>query len=1244
MALAQAAAFGAACSDDGTGGTGVNNGTLEPGTELVTLGEVSGTTSEMGGQASFDVVLAVQPTADVVISLASNDPEEGQADVSSLTFTPENWDAPQTVTVTGQDDDVADGDQTYAIVVESLETDDSRFDIFEKVEIELTNVDDETAGFTVTDPDGDTTEAGGQASFTVVLNSQPTADVTLELASSNPEEGTIDKSTLTFTADNWNAPQTVTATGQDDDVADGNQLYEVVFGETTSDDEEYAAIAPDAVELTNVDDETAGFTVSDPTGDTTEAGEQASFTVVLNSQPTADVTLTLGSSDPDEGTVDVSSLTFTPDNWNAPQTVTATGQDDDVADGNQLYEVVFSETISDDADYAAIVPDSVELTNVDDETPGISVNQVSSSTSEAGGQATFTVVLNSKPFDDVTVNFDTSDAGEGTVDQTSLTFTDQNWNAPQTVTLTGQDDDYADGDQPYNVVFSATTSNDAAYAAITPQNVAVTNTDDDSAGITVSPISGNTTEAGGQATFTVVLNSEPFDDVTVNFGSYNTREGTVGQSSLTFTDQNWNAPQTVTVTGQDDDVADGDQPYVIAFAATTSTDAAYAAITPQSVAVTNTDDDSAGITVSPISGNTSESGGQATFTVVLNSEPFDDVTVSFDSSDTGEGTVGQSSLTFTDQNWNAPQTVTLTGQNDDYADGDQPYNVVFSATTSNDAAYAAITPQNVAVTNTDDDSAGISVTVVDASSDEAGALAEFMVVLNSRPFDDVTVNFDSSDTSEGIVSRTSLTFTDQNWNAPQTVTVAGQDDNLDDGDQPYNVVFSATTSNDAAYAAITPQNVALTNTDDDSAGVTVSISAATSTEDGGAATFSVVLNSEPFDDVTFNFATSDATEGVPTANSLTFTSANWNAPQNIVVQGQDDDLADGDQPYAITFGATTSNDAAYAAISPQNVSLTNTDNDTAGIEVSAISGDTTEAGGQATFTVVLRSQPFDDVTVNFGSTDPGEGQVGTSSLTFTDANWSTPQVVTVTGQDDFVADGAQPYAITFSATTSSDAAYAAITPANVSVTNTDDDTAGISVTPLTGNTSEAGGQATFDVVLNSEPTGDVTLTYAVSDSSEGSVSPASLTFTPANWNTPQTIQVTGVDDNLSDGNQSYTLDFNASSSTDGNYDGLVPAQRSLSNVDNEVAVGTTGTTGRISGAEWIVCRADSSTAWVAANSGGVYNPTVACQSLGYSGADAWGGTCGTVCGYCGQQGNEYYDGGGGDATYLTFTVHWRCTQ
>ena len=211
--------------------------------------------------------------------------------------------------------------------------------------------------------------------------------------------------------------------------------------------------------------------------------------------------------------------------------------------------------------------------------------------------------------------------------------------------------------------------------------MSVTNTDNDTAGFTVTPTSGlTTTEAGGTATFTVKLTSQPTADVTIGLSSSNTAEGTVSPSSLVFTNVNWNTPQTVTATGVDDSVVDGAIGYAIVTAPATSTDLIYSGLNPSDVAVTNTDNDTAGFTVTPTSGlTTTEAGGTATFTVKLTSQPTADVTIGLSSSNTAEGTVSPSSLTFTSSNWNSAQTVTVTGVDDFVVDGTIAYAIVTAA-------------------------------------------------------------------------------------------------------------------------------------------------------------------------------------------------------------------------------------------------------------------------------------------------------------------------------------------------------------------------------------------------------------------------------------------------------------------------------------------------------------------------------------------------------------------------------------
>src|SRR5205823_5847902 len=140
------------------------------------------------------------------------------------------------------------------------------------------------------------------------------------------------------------------------------------------------------------------------------------------------------------------------------------------------------------------------------------------------------------------------------------TFTPGNWNTPQTVTVTGVDDAVADGNKPYTIITAPAVSGDPGYSGKDAPDVSVTNNDDDAVGFTVSPVAGLvTTEAGGTATFTVKLNSQPTANVTIGLSSSDLAEGTVAPASLTFTAVNWATPQTVTVTGVNDAVADGNK-------------------------------------------------------------------------------------------------------------------------------------------------------------------------------------------------------------------------------------------------------------------------------------------------------------------------------------------------------------------------------------------------------------------------------------------------------------------------------------------------------------------------------------------------------------------------------------------------------------------------------------------------------------------------------------------------------------
>ncbi len=86
---------------------------------------------------------------------------------------------------------------------------------------------------------------------------------------------------------------------------------------------------------------------------------------------------------------------------------------------------------------------------------------------------------------------------------------------------------------------------------------------------------------------------------------------------------------------------------------------------------------------------------------------------------------------------------------------------------------------------------------------------------------------------------------------------------------------------------------------------------------------------------------------------------------------------------------------------------------------------------------------------------------------------------------------------------------------------------GVRVAKTGGRTtvSERGDIDFLRVTLESPPTSDVVIDVTVGDSTEIAVSQSRLTFSPWNWNVPQPVTVTGLPDELEDGEQRTTLTF-----------------------------------------------------------------------------------------------------------------------
>jgi hypothetical protein len=266
------------------------------------------------------------------------------------------------------------------------------------------------------------------------------------------------------------SPTTLTLTSDIEDLPAG--VYDAVVLVTSDREGVEDAALPVRLSL-------AGFTLAETGGGTTvrETGTKDAFTVVLDLEPAADLSLTVTSMDPGEATVSPSRLTFTRSNWSTPRTVIVTGVDDVVVDGDATILV----RVSIDGDpgdaYAAVEDQGIEVTVLDDDVAGFQLTETGSGTAarEGGGPDTFSVVLTAQPLSDVVYTVSVDDETDASVSPDRLTFKPLGWNLPQPVSFTAVDDCVRDGTRHPTVTVSVdSAASDSAFHGLSKTLAAIT--------------------------------------------------------------------------------------------------------------------------------------------------------------------------------------------------------------------------------------------------------------------------------------------------------------------------------------------------------------------------------------------------------------------------------------------------------------------------------------------------------------------------------------------------------------------------------------------------------------------------------------------------------------------------------------------------------------------------------------------------------------------------------------------------
>ncbi len=1118
---------------------------------------------EGGTAGEYTVVLDAEPSENVTVTVVGAATDSGDLRVSSdtdtttddtsvvLVFTaPDtpgdpntgNWSTAQTVMVTAAEDNDAVA-ETVTLTHTATIGDDDDSVALANASVRVTAQDDETRGVTVTQLAGTLTEAGS-TTYTVVLTSEPTDVVTVDVGGVSGELA-VSPSRLFF-SDNYATPQTVTVfAGEDLDAEnDTATLTHTVRGG------DYTGESAATVSVAVNDNDTRGVTVS-PAALNIAAGARGTFSVVLNSQPTNTVRITVAEDQPDFS-VSSSSLTFSSITWNRPQTVTVRVDSDYFsADPPHPTSVTLTNSIntsssSRDKAYDTDDPDAavgdVEVT-VSASAAAVTLRP-SSVTINEGSDAEYTVRLAANPgVDDsetVIVNAGSGFQVNGAA-TASLTFAgpttdgaaDATWNTAQTVTVTGPVDDNA-------VQETATITHTIGGSIVANGILQATVRESDTRGVAISRTSLDVTE-GGTATYSILLDSQPVGDaedrVTVTVGGVS-GDVTVDPSQLIFTDDNWSTAQEVDVTAATDDDGVTDAPVTLTH---TVRGGDYDGTSAGSVRVTIEEIHERGIIVDTslaadetpdVATSTLMVGEGMTgmYSVRLESQPTGTVTVMVRGA-SGDVTVKPSRLIFTTSNWDEEQMVEVKAGQDDDAEPDVDVELTHMAS---GGGYSGVTSGTVTVTITEDDThrKGVIVTPTALSVTEGGASARYTVVLGSEPTGTVKVTLGGlaeAKTESLVVNPTSLTFTRGDWKRPQPVTVtAAEDDNA----TPESTVTLTHTVSGGGYDNENASNVVVTITDNDTAAIVVSTPSLQMAQ-GTRRTYTVALGSRPATDVEMTII--GAPSGVTVSPApLTFTPDNWSSPRTITVHAASSatETSDPLNPDTLTHAASGYENGI--------VRLTIKSSTDPGVAINPTSLEVTE-GSSESYTVVLTSQPSGivRVAVSGASGDVRVNGSTTRTLSFSTSTWDREQTVTVSlaEDDDAVQDPAVMLTHTASGAEEYEDAANPVAISSVSVTFKENDKRGVTVSS-TSLTVAAGSSGTYRVGLTSEPLDAVTvMVNSPSDgvTATGPSTGSSLVFTRDNWDSDQTVTVEVAADAGTDEEQSFTLTHSV---TGGDYSGL----------------------------------------------------------------------------------------------------------
>ena len=1044
-----------------------------------------------GTSATYTVALATQPATTVLVAITDENPDV-TITPAILTFTTDDWETPQPVTVTALDD--ADGENEVATLMHIAANGYDATAI-----LTVTVIDDDT-GFILI-PDSLSMNENTTITYSVALKSQPTGMVTVSIDSDNTEV-TVNPRTLTFSTTNWHITKLVTVTaGEDADAAPDTAML-------THTAREGASISATATMVVTVtDNDTAVLRMADVN---VVEGDTATVTVSLNfavpggfrvDTLTTDGTATAGedytavtrqtltfAGDAGEEQTFMIDITDDPDPENA-ETLTvslASLRGTSVAVGLPAATVI----IIDDDNTAVLTMENVEVA----EDVGTASVIVSVDNAVSGGFTVDAVIADGT----ATANIDYT-----AVTSQTLTF-DGTAGQTHTFMITITEDAVAESDE--TVTVSLTNLQDTTDTIGMPVAATVTIADNDSAALTLTMADVTVDEGGdGTTTVTVSLDNAVQDGFTVDaLIADGTATATASADYTAVTSQTLTFAGTadeahiLTITITDDDVPENAETLTVSLASLQGTSVAVGL--PDAATVIIIDNDNTALLTMANVGVTEDVGTASVIVTVDNAVPggFEVNAATAD----GTATAGADYTALTGQTLTfagtagETRTFMVTINDDAVAEGVETFmaSLNFLILAGSDPSLTVGLPVAATVTITDNDSAALTLTMTDVTVNEGDGTASVSVSLNTAVQGGFTVAALTADgtATEGAdytaVTSQILTF-DGTPGETQTATITITDDSVAEGNETLMVSLSDLQT--SGRAVMLPAGTAtVTIMDNDSAALTMKDVDVTE-GDGTAtvATVTVSLDIAVQGGFAVDVATADGTAMAVddytaiTGHTLTF-AGTVGETQTFTVTIIDNDVPEDAETLMVSLGSLQDTGAMVVLSDVASVIITDDDN-TAVLTIEKV--EVTESDGTANVIVSVDNEVsggFEvDAAIADGTATAGVDYTAAIRQTLTFAGTAgEAHTFMITINEDEVAEGDETLMVSLvgpPVLTGIDNSLTVGLPVAATITIADNDSAALMI--AVADVAEDDGMASVVVSLNIAVQGNFTVVASTTD-------------------------------------------------------------------------------------------------------------------------------------------------------------------